>query len=267
MIPSPIKMNQKTKELAFHTRMMADLLKVHDKFLSKIEELSSLLSEAITERKRIIELPEGKKGERGEVGPAGPQGEPGIGVNGRDGKDGVSPDPLRVAQIATALITKPKDGTAPELNTIVEAVIEALKEKDSLGIGEKLEGISNEITSYRQQMAWKQAGQHGGGTTVSAGSNITLVPQADGTVEINASGGGSGTNVATQYQLTAVAAGADATIALSQLTNFATFSDLIAVYQNNVMLTEGLNFTLAGSTVTVINGTDSDIYNVTYSYA
>ena len=153
---------------------------------------------------------------------------------------------------------------------MVKVILKVIKDKCSLS-WRYIPGVENEISSYRNQLAGKQYGKdtyvRGGGMTMSAGSNITLVPKADGTVEINASGGGSGTNVTTQYQLTAVAAGLDATIDLSQLTNFATFSDLIAVYQNNIMLTEGLNFTLAGSTVTVINGTDSDIYNVTYSYA
>lgn len=102
--------------------------------------------------------------------------------------------------------------------------------------------------------------------TMSAGSNITLVPKADGTVEINASGGGSGTNVTTQYQLTAVQAGSDITIDLTQLTNWATFSDLIAVYRNNIMQTEGIDFTFASPTVTIANADAAEIFNVTYAY-
>jgi hypothetical protein len=163
-------------------------------------------------------------------------------------------------------IPKPKDGkngVTPTKDEIVNA-IKGLSWKD-------IPGLENEVASYRNQLAGKVYGKdtwaRGAGTTVSAGSNITLVPQADGTVQINASGGGSGTNVTTQYQLTAVQAGSNVTIDLTQLTNWATFTDLIAVYRNNIMQTEGIDFTVAGSTVTVLNADASEIFNITYAYS
>lgn len=207
----------------------------------------------------------------------------------KQGNPGKDADPEVVASIVLEKMPKPKDGRTPEIETIVEAVVSRIpapkspkiptideilkkvKKETEIKDWRKIPGLENEIASYRNQLAGKVYGKdtlvRGGGMTMSAGSNVTLVPLNDGTVQINASGGGSGTNVTTQYQLTAVAAGIDATIDLTQLTNYATFTDLIAVYQNNIMLTEGLNFTVAGDTVTVINGTDADIYNVTYAYA
>lgn len=222
----------------------------------RIKELDKALSLYYTELSRLAQI----KGEKGDTGISGKDG-----TNGRDGRDAKEIDIESLKNQVLKLIRQPENGK--------DAIIDDKRLEKMLD--EKLkvhkERMESEVSSYRSQLAGKHYGENtwarGGGTTVSAGSNITLVPQEDGTLQINASGGGSGTNVTTQYQLVSVAAGNDATIDLSQLTNFATFTDLIAVYQNNIMLTEGLNFTVSGSVVTVINGTDSDIYNATYAYA
>lgn len=222
----------------------------------RVEELDKALSLYYNELARLAQI----KGEKGDPGAPGKDG-----VNGRDGKDAQPVDVDKLKKQILKLIRQPEDGK--------DAVVddERLEKMLDKALTKHKERLENEVASYRNQLAGKIYGKdtfvRGGGMTMSAGSNVTLVPKADGTVEINASGGGSGTNVTTQYQLTAVQSGSNITIALSQLTHFATFSDLIAIYRNNVMQTEGIDFTVAGNVVTV-NGADaSEIFNITYAYA
>lgn len=264
--PSPYQ-DSRLKELAFNTRFASELLKAYNGLMDSLPTLKEMVSraesmslEARNQLARVQSLPRGPQGERG------PQG-----VQGIPGKDGKSVSVDEVVAKVLSVIRIPEDGM-PGKDADEEKVIKAvLKELKKMGFATKedVEGFRSEIGSYRNQLAMRQAGQHGGGTTVSAGSNITLVPQADGTVQINASGGGSGTNVTTQYTLTAVQAGDDVTIDLNQLTNYATFTDLIALYRNNIMQTEGAsyNFTVSGDTVTVFNAAADEIFNITYAYS
>lgn len=277
-IKSPIQ--AKMGSPLFLVKLAADLLKVHKDFLAKVDVVGDILRETKTERERILKLPPGEKGEKGDsiVGPQGIQGRPGTPgkdaevdletiVNTAAKKVVMRIDTAEIASIAAGLITQPKDGETPALDAVVAAVIEELKIED------RFNGISNEIASYRNQLAGKIYGKdtwaRGGGTTVSQGSNITLVPLADGTVQINASGGGSGTNVVTQYALTAVQSGSDVTIDLTQLTHWASFVNLVALYRNNQVQTQGTayDFTITGSTITVFNASAGDIFNTTYAYA
>lgn len=257
----------------FLVKLASDLLKVHAQFLSKVDEFIGESKNLSAERARIIELPEGKQGLRGEkgdsiVGPAGPQGVKGRdGVDGKDGHDGLDGMPAdinTIAELAASLITQPKDGESPALEAVVEAVLEAIKIED------RLESFRTEMASYRNQLAGKSYGKdtwaRGGGSTVSAGANITLTPLPNGTVQINASGGGSGTNVTTQYSLTAVLSGSDVTIDLTQLTHFATYAGLVQVQRNNIPQTEMINFTQTGTQVTIFNADASEIFNLVYQY-
>lgn len=82
-------------------------------------------------------------------------------------------------------------------------------------------------------------------------------------------GGGStsgGLTVTTQYLLTALASGADVTIDLTQLANWATFNQAIAIYRNNVPQTETVNFSISSNLLTIFNADASEVFNVTYSY-
>jgi hypothetical protein len=234
------------------------------KLTRAIQVLENTLEAYVTELARVRSI----KGEKGAPGKDG--------KDGRDGRDAREVDTEALKYAILAEIRQPKDGKDAVVDTEAMATLaaELAVEKifsEKLLKKEHIEGLENEIASYRSQLAGKIYGKdtwaRGAGTTVSAGSNITLVPKADGTVEINASGGGSGTNVATQYQLTAVQSGSNVTIDLSQLTNFATLSDLIAVYRNNIMQTETLNFTVAGSVVTVLDADAGEVFNITYAYA
>lgn len=268
-IRSPLRMQSAKANLM--TQIASDML--NNNLLGKIEEFLAGIRELKEHAERIKNLPKGQKGDKGDS-IRGPKGDKGDSIPGPKGKDGISPDPVQVAEIAARLITRPRDGKdakAPELNAILDALVEKLKTEDILKIEEKMSGVKNEIASYRNQLAGKHYGKdtwaRGGGMTMSAGTNITLVPLADGTVQINAAGGSSGSNVTTQYSLTVVQAGANVTIDLSQLTEFATFIDIVAVYRNNIMQTETINFTVAGSTVTILQADAGEVFNVTYSYA
>lgn len=261
---------QKEKAIA---KAIVEVTRLHSFILAEVKNIRALAEEIRGEYKRVRSLPKGEKGDRGPAGPAG------VGLKGKDGKTPVKGadyftesekaeiirETLKYIKIPT--VKDGKDAVIDE-EKLAKDVLDLIIEKKLLPL-DKLNALESTVSSYRHQMAMKQAGQHGGGTTVSAGSNITLVPQADGTVQINASGGGSGTNVATQYALTAVQAGADVTIDLSQLTNFATYVDLIALYRNNQVQTEGAsyNFTVTGSIITVFNADASEIFNVTYAYS
>lgn len=176
----------------------------------------------------------------------------------KDGADGISVDEERVIRKILKKIPKAKDGESVS----VDDVYEELK-KRKLKI-EHIDGLRQEVDSYRHQMAMKQAGQHGGGDTVRAGTGITITRNTDGTTTITAAG--AGTSVTTQYSLTAVQAGSNVTIALSQLTNFATFVGVIAVYRNNIMQTSGVDCTIGATSVTVNNADAGEVFNITYSY-
>ncbi len=255
MIKSPLKVS--TQALIgsplLLIKVARDLMKVHKDFMSKVDEFIRESKAFREDRARILKLPKGDKGDMPSkadiielIQPLIPKTKDGYtpkkGVDYFDGEDGKSVDPFVIAQIATSLITKPKDGETPAINAIVEAVIGELK------LDERFKKVDNDIASYRNQLAGKHYGKNtwarGGG-----GSSTT-----------------SGKSVATQYLLTAVAAGSDVTIALSQLANFATLDQIIAVYRNNVPQTLGVDFTKTATVVTILGADASEIYNITYSY-
>jgi len=181
----------------------ADLIRMHDGMNSSVEEVRRMVAQYLAEAQRIQRLPKGDKGDRGERGLLGPEGRPG--KDGKDGKDGFAPikgkdyltkgdEDLLVLRVL-ARIKTPKDGETPivDYDKIIEEAVEKLKADKKLDWRD-IGGLENELSSYRNQLARKQAGQHGGGTTVSAGTNITLTPLPNGTTRIDATGGsGSGT--------------------------------------------------------------------------
>lgn len=248
------KWAEQSKEMATLIKAQTDTIAKYEKMYVKLadQEAEIVVQEAV---KRIPKQKDGKDG-----------------VSGRDGRDGKTPSSKEIANMVISMIRQPRDGKDAILDKdeIIEGLIKALKD-DKKFKWKDIPGLENEIASYRNQLAGKVYGKdtwaRGGGDTVSAGSNITLVRKADGTVEINASGGGSGTNVTTQYRLSAVQVGNDVTIDLTQLTNWATFTDFIQLVYNNMPQTEDLNFTVVGSTLTVFNAFTSDTFNVTYAYS
>lgn len=127
------------------------------------------------------------------------------------GDKGDSPTEKELLSLIKPLIPTVKDGKAPTkaellaiIKPLIPAPIEAVVDNEAIAevtiqkiLKEKrlkkedIQGLDAEISSYRHQMAMKQAGQHGGGDTVAAGTNITITPGPDGTKVINASGGSS----------------------------------------------------------------------------
>lgn len=293
---SPLQLNNmspETKKLAIELRMMKRLNEVYeaiDEHVLKAQEIFEEANKAYARveahAQRITNLPKGEKGDsptkaelRALIQPLIPEpvhGKDGYTpVKGKDyfdGKDGVAPSINAIVATVLSQIKSPKDGKDAVINIeeIATRVIEELKDENKFN-WKKIPGLENEISSYRNQLAGKRYGKEtwarGGGTTVSAGANITLTPQADGTVQIAASGGGSGTNVTTQYQVTAVQAGANVTIDLSQLTNFATYQGLVQLQRNNIPQTETLNFTQTPTEITVLEADASEIFNIVYQYA
>lgn len=176
----------------FLVKLAADLLKVHTKFLERVDTFVNESKSIREEATRIKSLPKGDKGDRGEKGDTivGPKGNDGR--DGRDGRDGESIDPVIVAELAAQLITRPKDGKdSPSLEAIVQAVIDLLKESDALEIDKRMIGFRNEVASYRNQLAGKVYGKdtwaRGGGSS-SGGSSTPLIPT--GTVDsVNATFG------------------------------------------------------------------------------
>lgn len=184
--------------------MLAERIREINFTAQKLEEYSEQISKArqeiLFEIKRVDSLPRGEKGDKGD---RGSQGIPG--KNGKDGKNGVDgktptkgidfntkADKEELILSVLSRIRTPKDGedAVVDEEKIVSDVIEKLKE-GIIGV-DHVNGLRNELTSYRNQMAMKQAGQHGGGDTIVAGTNIQITNLANGTKQISAIGAGTG---------------------------------------------------------------------------
>jgi len=280
---SPIQfdnLSPEMKKLAIETRMMSELIRVHQELMGGVAGVKSIAEEArritaavFREQARIQSLPKGDKGDRGPRGADGKDGKPGAkGDKGDKGDPGSSPELETIVASVIARIREPQDGkdAAVDYDLLSNMVIEKILAEKKLK-KEHIDGFEAEMASYRNQLAGKHYGKdtwaRGGGDTVVAGQNVTISTNANGQKVINASGGGSGNDVTTQYSLTAVQSGADVTIDLTQLTNWATFVALIQVQRNNIPQTETLNFTLVGSTLTVLKADAGEVFNVVYAYA
>ena len=219
-----------------------------------IAELNSLLRElrGIQQKQkapiptaRVVYGPKGDKGDRGEPGRsvAGP-----IGRSGRDGRDGMDATPLDPLEVA-----------------------EAIKEGKLLHV-KHIQGLREEIDSYRNQLAGKHYGAdtwaRGGGDTVAAGSGITIT-SSNGVKTISATGGSP--DVATE-SLTPTASGDNITLDLTGLSN--PFVTILGVYRNGQLLSSGSaagadgssRQNRVGNTITVFNAATSDFYQVQYTF-
>ncbi len=191
--------------LAMHREQMqskatSDLIAIHAKLLAAIEEHSQHVQdfkdqaeEIRSHADRIQNLPPGEKGES-------IQGEPGVSPDVEQivntvlskiptPKDGVSPDPELIAsRVVTRIKVRDGKDAIIDENALAEKVVEHIKVNKKL-TKEHIGGLDEEISSYRNQMAMKQAGQHGGGDTVTAGSNVTITTDSNGKKVISASTG------------------------------------------------------------------------------
>lgn len=180
------------------------IFEIHEKVLQEVGTVKSLADEVRSQMKRIVALPKGDKGDPGKPG-RDARGLPGKdGVDGAPGKDGYTPikgkdyftknekEELTVSILQR--IRLPKDGETPvvDYDLAAKKTVELIIKEQLLDTN-SIKGLRNEISSYRNQLAMKQAGQHGGGDTVTAGSGITITTNSDGIKVISATGGGVGT--------------------------------------------------------------------------
>lgn len=181
------------------------------------EELQSSIEEAKATLEEIKQVQKGEPGDPGEKGESvfthddllpylqwmmeQVKGElstmlPKDGENGKDGKTPVLGVDYFTIPHQTAMVEKimsklpnPKDGISPEIDheKLADHVLENIIKGKRL-TKKDIAGLDEEITSYRSQMAHKQAGQHGGGTTIRAGSGIIATVNSDGTTTLSAPG-------------------------------------------------------------------------------
>lgn len=116
----------------------------------------------------------------------------------RPPKDGETPviDHDLIAQKAAKLVKLPKikngdPGKDADPAKVVDLVIAKIQEEKLLTM-DHIDGLTTEISSYRNQLAGKHYGEttmvRGGGDTVAAGSNVTIAV-VNGVKTISASGG------------------------------------------------------------------------------
>lgn len=181
--------------LATHLK---ELDKKHVALLSSVATVKSLVEINQQHISRIGRLPKGDKGDKGDIGLRGLAGKDG--KDGRDGKDGktlikgvdynTKADKEEIVLNTLARIRQPKDGenAVVDEEKIAKRAAELIKEQGMLETKD-IKGLSGEISSYRNQLAMKQAGQHGGGDTVVAGTGIIITALPNGTKEISSPGG------------------------------------------------------------------------------
>lgn len=126
-----------------------------------------------------------------------------------------------------------------------------------------INGLDQTIHAIQSQL--KRQYLHGGGiSSLIAGSGITLVKNSDGSYTITASAS-SGANTAVET-LTPTQVGADITLNLTGLSH--TFVSILGVTRQGIFqnpsTTDG--WSRSGNTVTVKNASGSDTYQVMYTY-
>jgi len=248
-----------------HRKAVGDLLTLHDRFLdavenhrTAVEEVKQYAAEVVDHAERIRNLPKGEKGDS-------IKGDPGESpdVNAiieavlsriptpKDGKD-ANPDLIATRVISRIKVKDGKDAVINE-DALIERLIEKLKTDKTL-TQEHIGGLKEEISSYRHQMAMKQAGQHGGGDTVVAGTNITITSNPNGTKTI--SSGAVGTAV---YNEVVAGSGTSWTLAGVPATG------TLRLYANGQRLTITVDYTLAGAVITTLTSWVSGTLLADYS--
>jgi len=166
------------KKIALEAKLMARLVQVHQEFLDGIEDLKEQAKDNREFAKkleahlsRINQLPKGPKGDS-IIGPRGLQGKP--------GKNGETPDVMEIATLAASLI--PKESKVEEVETPEDEEQEmqeiATRVAEILGFDDKFKRVTNEMASYRSQLAGKIYGKdtwaRGGGGSSSSGGGVSI---------------------------------------------------------------------------------------------
>lgn len=197
---------------------------------ASMNELHSRLSSTVSDAEETLaHLQQLRQGSQGEQGPKGdsvfteadliPYIEwmvehiktfipaPVKGDRGDDGDNGDTPvlglhyftkeDQAKMVNTIMAKIRQPKDGETPVVDhSQIASVVIGKILKDKLLTKDHIGGLTEEIASYRSQMAKGAGYVHGGGDTVTQGSGITITPTSDGRKVISATGSG-GTTIKT----------------------------------------------------------------------
>lgn len=214
------------------------------------EIYKATLRERIKDESEIVNVKffRGEKGDKGDTGEQGIQGIVGDkgdkgdrGISGKNGRDGI--DGTNGKDGANGIDGKAGTDASVDLEEVYDTFIKRIIKEKPIDISQIRNANSFMFGGKRYKI---EELMHGGGS----GSTT------------------SGKSVTTQYILTAVQSGSDVTIDLTQLSHYATFDTLIAVYRNNVPQTQGANynFTATATTVTIFNADASEIYNLTYSF-
>jgi len=228
-----------------------DLIRIHDAFLSKLQEVNDLIDKKV-----------GPQGIRGERGPKGDRGEPGdtpdmesiikyvqaglkIPKDGKDGKDGATPE-INHDLIATLAhekvlkkIKQPKDGKDADINKVIQQLIEGKHIK-----AEHIEGLEQTMRAWSQQLGGiggKTGYVHGGGDTIKQGTNVTITTDSQGNKVISASGT-AGTPV---YEENITGTGTAFTLAHTPLANS------LRLYRGGARQRLTEDYTISGADITL----------------
>lgn len=183
--------------------------------------------------------------------------------NGTNGKDGITPvrgidyhtesDKQDIIEHVTSRIPKPKDGVSPAIDheqlasTVIARILDGKMLKK-----EHVEGLTQEIASYRAQFANGKGYVHGGGDTVVAGSGVTIIPNSNGTKTISAPGSGGLNYLAA----TGIVNNTNATFTFA--------SPPIIVVTNGASYVNGFGVTITGTTAVLDNppGKGGSVYGL-----
>lgn len=255
------------------TQILSNLQSIESEWRSRVAQLEKVKPQkgevgSIGPRGLSVRGPKGEKGDKGDQGEKGDVG------NALDiDKSESLMEKLALRVLSKVVVKNGRDGIAGRDGTPgKDAVVDydrIIKEVTRLTKKQKLK--TEDIDGFEQTLHARirqlyPTYIHGGGDTVAAGNNITIT-NVDGKKVISSTGGG--TNISTQYALTAVQSGSDVTIDLTQLTNYATLNQIITLYRNNIPQTEGAsyNFTVSGTVATIFNADAAEVFNITYSYS
>lgn len=100
-------------------------------------------------------------------------------------------------------------------------------------------------------------------TTLDLLTNLSAVDSGAGIAGMSATGGATGTNIATEVVI-AVTSGSNVTIDLTTLSH--TFVVIEMVFRNGQNLTPTTDWTRSSNTITVTDAVSSDVYQVQYTY-
>lgn len=102
-----------------------------------------------------------------------------------------------------------------------------------------------------------------GFNTIDLLGSITGADEGNGIVSFTATGGGTGTNIATEI-VSPTVSGSNITIDLTALSHV--FVAIEVVFRNGQGLTPTTEWSRSGNTITVTNATTSDVFQVQYTY-